>query len=277
MRVVSSGSLSRDWRPNPPFILRQAQDERLPLCVYTVAPRHPTSPAIPPIPYHPRHTPPHPVIPAKAGIRTPAYRYAEVPPPGFWIPACAGMTVGNMSVSNIAYPQHPYAAPPRHSRESGNPHPGLPPRRAATGVLDSGLRWNGGGEISAIRHYLSATSIRRPTPSFPRKRESTPILPPRQAAAGILDSGLRRNDGGEYVGIQHCLHRNPHIPPPPSFPPHPVIPAKAEIHTPAHRIAGPPLPGFWIPACAGMTVGGANPRRQATPAYRGRWRQAIDD
>ena len=37
---------------------------------------------------------PQPVIPAKAGIHTPAYRYAAGPPPGFWIPAYAGMTVG---------------------------------------------------------------------------------------------------------------------------------------------------------------------------------------
>ena len=40
-----------------------------------------------------RHPRPSTVIPAKAGIHTPAYRYAgDIP--GFWIPACAGMTVG---------------------------------------------------------------------------------------------------------------------------------------------------------------------------------------
>ena len=40
----------------------------------------------------------------------------------------------------------------------------------------------------------------------------------------------------------------------PSFPPAlSVIPAKAGIHAPAHRHAQP-LPGFWIPAGAGMTV-----------------------
>ena len=33
------------------------------------------------------------VIPAKAGIHPPAFRYAGTKP-GFWIPACAGMTVG---------------------------------------------------------------------------------------------------------------------------------------------------------------------------------------
>ena len=38
--------------------------------------------------------PPATVIPAKAGIHTPACRYAETPP-GFWIPAYAGMTVGD--------------------------------------------------------------------------------------------------------------------------------------------------------------------------------------
>ena len=91
-----------------------------------------------------------------------------------------------------------------------------------------------------------------PPPSFRRRPESrTPVNPEvpnppissptirhwprrlrRQRTTGVLDSGLRRNDG--------C-----------SAPPA-VIPAKAGIHPPG-LAAGWNPPGFWIPACAGMT------------------------
>ena len=51
--------------------------------------------------------------------------------PGFWIPAYAGMTVGG---GNRLSPAHPIIpAPLRHSRESGNPHPGLAVRQRLPG------------------------------------------------------------------------------------------------------------------------------------------------
>ena len=132
----------------------------------------------------------------------------------------------------------------------------------------------------------------RPSPPFPRKRESTPrrCRPPRRpppsfrrrpesrtpvrfgwrigrgvdsrfrgndgvgcgcswrefptAATGVLDSGLRRNDGGEWSewlylwGVDSRFRGN-----------------DGGIADAAGGNTQPPLPGFWIPACAGMTVG----------------------
>ena len=56
-------------------------------------------------------------------MRRPEYGYAVVGYaglPGIWIPACAGMTVGELPP--YAYPVIPVPLF-RHSRESGNPHP----------------------------------------------------------------------------------------------------------------------------------------------------------
>ena len=173
--------------------------------------------------------------------------------------------------------------PPRHSRESGNPHPSLPPRRATTaGVLDSGLRRNDGGEYVGIRHCLPRNhhTLRPSTPSFPPLNPvipaPNPVIP---AKAGIHTSSRRpagpllgfwilayaRMTVGSMPPIQYYLPRNRHTQPPP-YPPPTVIPAKAGIHTPACRHAGPPPPGFWIPAYAGMTVGSMPPSGITYPA-----------
>ena len=58
----------------------------------------------------------------------------------------------------------------------------------------------------------------RPLPSFPRKRESTPHPIDTPGLTGVLDSGLRRNDGGRRAALSDY--------------------------------------GVWIPAFAGMTDGG---------------------
>ena len=128
-------------------------------------------------------------------------------------------------------------------------------------------------------------------PSFPRKWESTPRPIDTPGLTGVLDSGLRRNDGrgGADVGrgrgrggvggsgrfsltqpspagrgpracaaIPVCrlipaarpavIHISS-----PSFPPSPPpFPRKRESTPPP--IDTPGIPGFWIPACAGMTV-----------------------
>ena len=255
--------------------------------------RHPALPT----PQPPYLAPLNPVIPAKAGFHTSAYRNAK-PLPGFWIPAYAGMTVKNIGIPHClpanaipctpqprhSRPQPRHSRPqPRHSRESGNPHLIPPPCRAATGVLDSGLRQNDGGEYAANpvlptpQPPYATTTIPAPHRHSCESVNPHPSLPPRRATtAGVLDSGLRRNDGGEYAAIRHYLSRNTIPRPAIAIPyPHSVIPAKAGIHTPPCRPAGP-LPGFWIPACAGMTVG--RRRRAASgSAYRGRGRRAIDD
>ena len=113
----------------------------------------PTTPSFPPLT----------VIPAKAGITPHPFRNSGRP--GFWIPACAGMTVGADRVDGFRRgggnpPNPPFAkgglfivalgrytiipAPHRHSRESGNHTPAFP-QSGLTGVLDSGLRRNDGG------------------------------------------------------------------------------------------------------------------------------------
>ena len=147
--------------------------------------------------------PRHPVIPAKAGIHTPAGRDT----PGFWIPACAGMTVG------------------AHPRPSGY-----------AGVLDSGLRRNDGAGVAPAG---------RDTPGFwiPASAGMPVGAHPRPTGyAGVLDSSGRRNDGAGRLGGRRDT---------PGF----WIPAYAGM-----TVGGGPgprdTPGFWIPACAGMTVWG---------------------
>ena len=79
-----------------------------------------------------------------------------------------------------------------------------------------------GAPIPQPRHRLIFRHS-RPIPSFPRKRESTPTPSDTPGLTGVLDSGLRRNDGG----------------------------AAADGND-----AGPAAEaGVWIPAFAGMTVG----------------------
>ena len=100
-----------------------------------------------------------------------------------------------------------------------------------TGVLDSGLRRNDDGgncRPPPIRHS------RPPSPSFPRKRESTPPTAEWPGLTGVLDSGLRRNDGGGIAARRPLRHSRPPF----------VIPAKAGIHPPSppHRRHSPNPP-----------------------------------
>ena len=109
----------------PPFILRQAQDERLPT--------RPSQPPVIPTPIP--SFPPHPVIPAKAGIHPP-HRHTR-PPPSF----------------------------PR-KRES-TPRPTVTP--GPTGALDSGLRRNdgeGAGMAGWGGNNAMAPECRRPAAQF---------------------------------------------------------------------------------------------------------------
>ena len=148
-----------------------------PISIIPIAPYLSSFP--PPIPSFPRKresTPRQPAIPYPHIQRRDAeLPYAAQPPPGFWIPACAGMTVGGAAIPSPFTSSYPHQY-----------HPPLP---------------------HTYRH--SRPSI----PSFPRKRESTP--------------------------------RQPAIPYP--------YPQRREA---ALSYAVQPPPGFWIPAYAGMTVGG---------------------
>ena len=88
------------------------------------------------------------------------------------------------------------------------------------------------------------------SPSFPRKRESTPGHRDTPKATGVLDSGLRRNDGGAVASIRHSR-------------PLSVIPAKAGIHSLPYWCAGDGRVGGW----------GRISLTQPSPAGRGRaWR-----
>ena len=102
-----------------------------------------------------------------------------------------------------------------------------------------------------------------PPPSFPLSRESTPRPTATPKATGVLDSGLRRNDGGGlpspgsnatkkpplsqkggWGDLYLYLHLHPH-PHPELPPPHPVIPAKAGIHPPGVPNGGAPSLRRW--------------------------------
>ena len=207
--------------------------------------------------------------------------------PGFWIPACAGMTVEAGCGIPIRYPYAP--TPPSFPRKQEST-PTIPLRRDIPGFWIPACAGMTVRADAGCRHRYSYT----PTPpSFPRKRESTlalpirrdmpgfwipayagmtvggrmrdadtpslrparPVIPakagihPRPTATpgytGVLDSGLRRNDGGCGCGMPI---RYPYAPPGPSFP-------RKRESTPALPLRRD-IPGFWIPAYAGMTVGG---------------------
>ena len=181
-------------------------------------------------PYIPPFPPTHPVIPANPAI----------------IPAAPN--------------RHP--APHRHSRESGNPPPDCGRRRRQPGFRippSAGMTgWESRPYIPPFpptpsrnhrqprRHSRRAQPSSRPPPSFPRKRGSTAGLRTTTASTGVLDSGLRRNDGGGCKAA-------------------PAIPAAPNRHPAPHRHSresgNPPpdcarrqrQPGFWIPAYAGVT------------------------
>ena len=80
------------------------------------------------------------------------------------------------------------SSPSRHSRHPH--HPSFPP--SPSSVIPA---------IPIIRHSRPHSVIPAPTPSFPRKRESTPRPIATPNPTGVLDSGLRRNDGGAAAGM----------------------------------------------------------------------------
>ena len=107
---------------------------------------------------------------------------------GVWIPAFAGMTVGWAILA-----------------------------QATTGVLDSGRRRNdGGGDAGWRAHTVIPAKAGIHTPIYADDIPAETANPVAPSATGVLDSGLRRNDGGVAYGNA----------------------------------------GVWIPAFAGMTVGG---------------------
>ena len=188
---------------------------------------------------HSYHLPHHSrrclIIPAPRRLsRESGKPYPGQPPrrgiPGFWIPACAGMTVGE-AAWRANPPNPPFAKGglfvgaaimyQLHKAPAAGPLPGgegwvrekrcTPPTPVSAGVLDSGRRRNDGGERRRGGRIPPTPLLRKGgfswgasaysvipsvTPSFPRKRESIPrpIATPRHT--GVLDSGLRWNDGG---------------------------------------------------------------------------------
>ena len=133
----------------------------------------------------------------------------------------------------------------------------------------------------------------RPPPSFPRNRESTPALSDTPGRTGVLDSGLRRNDGGEmrndgqWVGwrwggvspspnplplgegfwglrqrsgvrivITSHSHRHSVPPSPPFYSPPPSFRRRPESRTPVYPSVS--IGRGWIPGFAGMTEAGGN-------------------
>ena len=193
---------------------------------------------------------PHPVIPAKAGIHTPTYRHAEVPPPGFWIPAYAGMTVGKYRQSGITYPQpHIPHPPPAISRPLTHP---VIPAKAGIHTPPCGRR----AELPAASVHPELVAGR--TDAGRNDWRFVPGLAAQSAVHPATSSGRTATHLRLYRRpTPSNLCRNPAypIPPPPHPDRHPIIPAKAGIRTPAYRYAEVPPPGFWIPACAEMTVG----------------------
>ena len=91
-------------------------------------------------------------------------------PPGFWIPAFAGMKVGGGGMTD---------------------RPGASQEKAP-------LSQKGGFFLAcALPSFLPyPVAIPAPPPSFLRKQESTTAHSHPTASTGVLDSGFRRNDGG---------------------------------------------------------------------------------
>ena len=129
-----------------------------------------------PRPAYPHHSRPHPVIPAKAGIHNPPYQQA-----------------GDTGVLDSGL---------RRNDGEGAGLAGLVRVRAyGGGVNPPNPPFAKGGLFRGLRQRRPARIIPAPTPSFPRKRESTPRPIIRLGPAGAPDSGLRRNDGGAPSGL----------------------------------------------------------------------------
>ena len=208
-------------------------------------------------------------------------------------PTFVGRQRHTAASTSLSYPARLTSFPPshRHSRESGNPPPAIthlvpchirrppPPsfrRRPESGTpvgagrqlgrgVDSRFRGNDGGENGSIglerrrkrpKEKLPfrkrgvggirpappyAPAARCPIPSFRRRSESrTPADAGRQLGRGV-DSRFRGNDGGgrgEWPGGWRAGCGG----------------GGGRVY-PGWR-KQPGLPGFWIPAYAGMTVGG---------------------
>ena len=184
-----------------------------------------------------------------------------------WITDAAGIQNpggGLASVHPATRSGRTEARPPyRHSR----PHPivipakaGIHPRPTATpgytGVLDSGLRRNDGGGGCGMPTPLSLrpnlTVIPTPYTVIPAKAGIHPRHTTTPGYTGVLDSGLRRNDGGGGCGMPTALFL---------LPARPVIPAKAGIHTCPSGFRGypPEYAPTVIPARAGIQNPGLPP------------------
>ena len=133
-----------------------------------------------------------------------------------WIPAFAGMTGrgagggGGGGVGGVRLPEvvirrrrpAPVAAARRPSAGGCHPNPPFILRPAQDERLLPRLVFIHfpatipAPPIRYPRHPSHYHSRHRPPPSFPRKRESTPRRHGGPERTGVLDSGLRRNDGG---------------------------------------------------------------------------------
>ena len=191
---------------------------------------------------------------------------------------------------------HRHSRPRRHSRESGNPHPALSIRQAPPGFWIPAYAGMTVGVGLRIARSLRRGASRQPSPSgrglgegesdsttnppppsfpsppsFPRKRESTPRPIPTPRPTGVLDSGLRRNDGGGEMRAVRAAGVWGESPQPP-FCERGAFGGFAYRHSARPRrhsgVGRNPEPrrwprqyregGVWIPAFAGMTVRGGN-------------------
>ena len=150
---------------------------------------------------------------------------------------------------------------------------GAPGRAPLPGITNPGITTKPG--LPPV-HIQSAPhpppSFHASTPSFPRKRESTPCPLATPGITGVLDSGLRRNDGGgrrfvmaarrkspqppfcergAFYGLRQCpaiRHSNPPL----SVIPAPIPSFPRQRESAPRPFATPGLAGGWIPAYAGM-------------------------
>ena len=211
--------------------------------------------------------------------------------PGFWIPAYAGMTAGRQisptpnrhlrlypvipakagihpRPSLTLYPATFAGRPHRHSGAGRNPEPRWTPADDWAGVWIPAFAGMTVG-ATGMAGRMAGRVWRWRRPGISGLAQATGL-------AGVLDSGLRRNDGGEAnfpnpqpsstplprhsresgnppPAITHLVPCHIRRSPPPSFRRRP------ESRTPAD--AGRRLGRVWIPAFAGMTVGGGGFRR----------------
>ena len=141
--------------------------------------------------------------------------------PGFWIPACAGMTVG-MAAAVISMFQYVGVWIPAFAgMTAGEIGMMVGPAQAIKSPLPAGEGWVRERRTALPtlyetrqphrhsyrphRHCHPPPVIPAPIPSFPRKRESTPRPIAAPGTTGVLDSGLRRNDGGDGGSGYHYV------------------------------------------------------------------------